>query len=200
MSRTSPVARHCLLALAALGLVTLALSLWPGPAAAEGPWPQTRKGWFIGGGLGGGTAAITHEGESSDREGGAAGSFRAGYAFTPQLGFGLESSAWSKEQEGVTVTFSTGGVALSYYPAGGLVLRGGVGLGSVKAAASEGNRTVEATESGLGLMAGAAYEFRVLRTFSLGPEVTFGYVKAESFDVNFFNVCLGLNWYFIPKN
>lgn len=185
----------------ALGLaaVLVAALLVPALASAD-PWPQTRgPGWFVGFGLGGGSAGIEIDGFDTDREGGAAGSFRVGYTFTDQVGLGLETNAWTKEENGVTFTFSAGAATLYFYPAGGLVLRGGVGVGTGSVEFDQGGFTVSADEDGFGVTVGAQYDFRVTRTFSIGPQVDFSWMSLDTVDANYVNGGLSFNWYFIPR-
>jgi len=185
------------------GFISIALvvaACVPSLCAAQGPYPSTRQGWLVGFGVGGGAAAVTANGNSSDREGGVAGSFRAGYAFQPQLSLELNSNGWSKEENGATLTFSVATAAVNYYPAQtGLVLRGGIGFGSADATVRVNNVTITGTESGFGFTVGAGYEFRVTRTFALGPQVDFGWMTLDSFDANYVNLGLAFNWYFIPR-
>ena len=182
-----------------LGMV-IAISGLMAVDARAGSHPHVRQGWLVGFGIGGGSAGLTSDGESNDREGGAAGSFRAGYAFDPRLSLELNSSLWTKEVDDVTWTFSVGTAAVNFYPgAEGLVLRGGLGVGNAEAEVQSGSTTVSVEESGFGLGAGIGYEFRVTRTFALGPQFDFGWMNLDEADVNYFNVGLGFNWYFIPK-
>ena len=177
----------------------LLATMLPSLAAAE-MHPNTRHGWLVGFGAGGGSAGLSSGGSSSDREGGFAGSFRVGYAFQPQISLELNSTAWTKEQSGTTTSFSVGTVALNYFPGGsGFVLRGGVGAGSADVSQSVGNQTISASESGFGFALGAAYEFRVLRTFALSPQIDYSWMTLSEFDANYVNFELGFNWYFIPK-
>lgn len=163
-------------------------------------YPQTREGWLVGFGIGGGTAGVSG---SSTREGGTAGSFRVGYAFQPELSIELNSTAWTKSESGTTLTFSVAGPAVAFCPLGsqglGLVLKAGAGLGTVSASSSSGSSTFTASESGFGVLAGAAYEFRLRRTFAIGPQVDFNYLSINGESANYVDFGLGFNWYFIPK-
>lgn len=174
----------------------LIMSPLPALVSAE-TYAHTRDGWLIGFGVGGGSAGIS---DASDRQGGVTGSFRAGYAFQPQLSLELNSGFWTKSEGGATTTFDVSGAALDFYPGeGGLVLRGGLGFGSADVSLDVGNQTLSASETGFGFLVGAGYEFRVLRSFAIGPEVEYGWTTLSSFDTNFVNANLGLTWYFIPK-
>ncbi len=186
-------------ACAVVSVILLAMSV-PSLAAAAGPYPQTRQGWLVGFGVGGGSAAISVDGTSSDREAGGAGSFRVGYAFQPELSLELNANTWTKTENSVTLSFSVATAAINYYPgASGLVLRGGIGAGSADATIQVGRTRISGNESGLGLTFGAAYEFRVTRTFAIGPQVDYSLAKFSDFDSNHVIGGLGFNWYFIPK-
>src|SRR5580765_6939505 len=111
------------------GATLLACTLATNALAADahtGPWPHARDGWLIGFGFGGGSAGLTVDGVSGgSREGGGTGSFHLGYAFNPEMALEFYSGAWTKSENGGTVSFSTGTAALTYFPGGqGLLLRG----------------------------------------------------------------------------
>lgn len=182
------------------GAAALVITMLSSTLAGAETYPQTREGWLVGFGVGGGSAGLSANGESSNREGGFAGSFRVGYAFQPQVSLELDSNGWSREEGGTTTTFSVGTVALNYYPGGqAFVLRGGVGFGSADVSTQVGSKTLTGSESGFGLTLGAAYEFRIMRTLALSPQVDFGWMTLSEFDANYINGGLGLTWYFIPK-
>jgi hypothetical protein len=145
-------------------------------------------------GLGGGSAALNFAGETTDRLSGTGGSFRLGYVFNPKFALGFEGNTWFKSGDGYAVTLGTFTAAVTFFPTQGLVLRGGIGGGDV-AAAGEGL----SADVGLGWTAGVAYELRVARSFAIGPQVDYGHVNLETFDRNFLNVGLSMNWYFIPN-
>lgn len=170
-------------------------------AATAGTYPQNHNGWSLGFGIGGGTAAIDVDGVgTSDREGGGMGNLRFGYPLSEQLSLALEGNAWTKTENDVTVTFSATTVGVAFFPSEGLVLRGGVGFGSTTVSADLGSVTVTETESGLGLHAAVGYDFRLARTFALGPQADFGYTTFDGGSANWFGVGLNFNWYFIPAN
>jgi len=183
----------------AIAVATLLVSVTFASAALAAMHPNTRDGWFIGLGVGGGSAGLTGNGASSDREMGSAGSLRAGYMLNPKWAIGFESNIWFKTIDGVEWTFGTYAFGVSVFPAEGLVLRAAVGAGDAEAAFSQGSSTVTATENGFGLTAGAAYEFRIARTFALGPQVDYSLVNLDSFDVNYVNFGVQVNWYILPK-
>jgi hypothetical protein len=197
MIRAFPSAKLVALASRAAAALLAAGLLWPAFANAA---PQVRaQSWFVGLGLAGGSAGIEVDGLDTDREGGFGGSFRAGYAFSEQIGLGLETNAWTKEEDDVTFTFSMAAATLYFYPAEGLVLRGGVGSGSGNVEIQVPGPDLEADEDGFGFTLGAAYEFRVGRTFALGPQVDFAWMSLDSVDANYVNAGIGFTWYFVPR-
>jgi hypothetical protein len=178
----------------ALFLVALASS------AIAGTYPQDHNGWSIGFGFGGASAGLSDDsGNSSDREGGGMGNFRVGYPLNEKVSIGLEGNAWTKSQDGVTLTFGATTVGVAFYPSDGWVMRGGVGLGSTTLSASSGNTTVTSSESGLGLHGAVGYDFRLARTFAIGPQVDAGYTTFDGGSANWFGAGVQFNWYFIPK-
>ena len=166
--------------------------------SAAGQWPHERDGVFLGVNLGGGSAGVNVAGFDSDREGGAAGNFRFGYAFQNQFGLSLEGNAWTKEADGGTWTFSVGGVAFTYYPSGqGFFVRGGIGSGSMEYERNFGSTTIKVSDSGLGLLGAMGYEFRLARKFALGPQIDYSYAKIDDdVSINYVNFTIGANWYF----
>jgi hypothetical protein len=62
----------------------------------------------------------------------------------------------------------------------------------------EGGNLVS-TETGFGVNAGLGYEFRLTRSFSLGPQIDGGFITIDSGDANWGSVSVQANWYFIPK-
>jgi len=184
---------------AVIGLAVL-VAFTSSPAAAESD-AQIRQGWLVGLSAGGGSAQTTSNAGNSDREAGIAGSVRVGYAFTPTLSLDLSSNAWGKDKSGTTVTFSFAGPMLSFYPgATGLVLRGGVGVGTTTNSTTFGNTTISSHESGVGVSVGAGYEFRVTRRFALGPQVDFTWTDQDGYNTNHVNGSLGASWYFLPRS
>jgi hypothetical protein len=182
------------------GLVCLALLVGLASVGFAGTYPQDHNGWSIGFGVGGGSAGVSNDaGQSSDRTSGGMGSFRVGYPLNPKVSLGLESNAWTKSEEGVTVTFSATTVGAAFFPSEGLVVRAGVGLGSTTLSAKSGNLTATATESGFGLTYGIGYEFRLARTFALGPQIDGGYASFNGGSSNWAGLGLEFNWYFLKK-
>ena len=143
--------------------------------------PQERHGFWIGFGFGVGSANVTCDDcGSSSRETAAAGYLKLGGTLNDHLLLGGEVNVWSKKQEGVTLTLSSGAVTLTLYPqpASGLFIKGGLGLSLVDTSFREGSSTVTIDPAyGLGLMVGAGYDVRVGKNISITPAVNFWYGK-----------------------
>lgn len=187
------------LALVAISLL-LAAPAWAGSSAHE------RNGMVLGFNVGGGSAEAKIDGDgasiSSDRETGGGGNLRLGYAVSPKVVLGLETSAWSKQvDEGEFDSTWSLGVATfgaTWYPAaGGFFMRGGIGVGRAKVEVDLGDGfTASADDTGFGLTTGMGYEWRLTRRFALGPQLDLNYVDiGDGASMNWFNVTLGLNWF-----
>ena len=177
---------HAAVVITSLGAMLLPTTAWG--------HPQTREGFFIGLGLAKGSAGFDFGSGSSDREGGSGGSFRFGWAVNPKFGLGLENNSWFTANDVAVGAIGVTTVAASFFPAEGLVLRGGLGAG-YEGAAGEGL----AGDAGFGWTIGTAYEFRVARSFAIGPQIDYTHVDLSSASANFYNIGLSMNWYFIPK-
>lgn len=189
---------HGLRTLALAALVTM---VFGATTALAGQYPQNHNGWSIGLGIGGGSAGLSVDGAgSSDREGGATGNFRVGYPLNEKLSLALESNAWTKSENSATVTFSATTIGVAVFPSEGLVLRGGVGFGNSRFSVDAGNNvTVSSTETGFGVNGGIGYEFRLARTFALGPQIDGGYASFDGGSANWFGLGLQGTWYFVKS-
>lgn len=127
------------------------------------------------------------------------GSFRLGYPLNEKVSLAMESNAWSKSENGVTVTFSAVTAGVACFPSEGLVLRGGIGLGRTTVSLVGGGATLTASESGLGLNGSVGYEFRLARTFALGPQLEAGYATFKGGSSNWVGGSLAFNWYLLKK-
>ncbi len=153
-------------------LVALAL-----PATAWAQRPQTREGFWISFGPGGGSASFDCDqcGTFPDALKGAGPTFhiRLGGTSSPQLLLGGEITGWAKDDSGI----SSGAAMLAgvayYYPSvtGGAFVKGGIGF----TAYSSDDRVDETTSAGFGILLGAGYDIRVARNFSLTPVMTLTY-------------------------
>jgi len=180
-------------AVAALVLVAATASV-----AAAGQYAQDHNGWSIGFGVGGSSAAVTVDNfGTSDREGGAMGNFRVGYPLNEMVSLSYEGNAWTKSQSGVTLTFAANTFGVALYPSEGLVFRGGIGFGSTTVSARIGNTSASQTETGLGLHVAAGYDFRIARTFAIGPQIDYGYTTFDGGHADWIGGGINFNWYFV---
>ncbi len=168
--------------------------------------PHERNGFYIGFGLGLGSANWTEgsalDGSSEDSGGGAV-NFRIGGAIRRDVLIGLESSTWARSENGATLGFQAVTAAVTYFPGNvGAYLRGGFGFGSsnfeVDTQVFGLPVNVSETDSGWALLAAGGYEWRLSNKFALGPEIEFVYfgLRGELIDtVGIINGTLQFNWY-----
>ncbi len=159
------------------------------PSGAEAQNPQTRQGFFISVGLGGGSFGCEGCG---DRETGGAGVIHLGGTLNPRLLLGADLSGWSKSEGGARITHANATAALQFYPsaASGFFVKGGLGVSTLEFEASGGGFTFSGRESGLGLTGGLGYDIRLGANFSLTPYGMFGWGNFDGGSAN--NVQLGL--------
>lgn len=147
-------------------LVLALACLLAGTAVAQRP--QIREGFWISGGLGVGSLDIACDGCESERESGLTALLAMGGTTRPGLLLGAELEGWSKDVDGVDLTFGhLSGVAYWYpRPASGFFLKGGAGVATLTADAGP---LGDESDSGIAIHAAAGYDIRVGRTLSLTP-------------------------------
>lgn len=172
-----------MLRLIGAGLLATALTVFlPAAASAQA---ADREGFWFGFGAGVGSADATCDDcddEDNDRETGLAGYVKAGWTLNPQVLLGIEGSLWTKKEEveGADVTLSMYNVSgtLTFYPSetSGFFVKGGAGLAFTDSKIEEGNTTFDTDlGNGLGLTAGAGYDFRLGESVKLTPALDFYY-------------------------
>ncbi len=189
-------------ALFLLAVMVLVSPLLAGPGAAE-QHPDLRQSWYIGGGVGWGSADgdFTVIGDIK-RQNGITGFFRFGRALNDRWSFGLESAVWEETFEDQNIKWTLATIALSatyFVPKVGLYGRAGIGLGSSFFEQSQaiGGRVVQDT-AGLEFMGAIGYEYRLLPKLALGPQIDFVYIEMDSditLKANFFTVSAQVTWY-----
>lgn len=192
-----------------LGVWSLALALFSETALAADR-PQTRKGFWVGLGVGYGSADVSCDDcESGDREGSGAGFLKLGGTLNERVLLGGEVNLWTKEQEGLTVNLYNVSATVTFYPkpSGGFFIKGGAGLSFVDTELREGNTVISVDlGSGFGALAGAGYDIRVARNISLTPAFNFYYGRpgnlkfgsetiATNWKQNVFDVSLGITFH-----
>ena len=171
-----------------LALATVLLLL--GTTALSAQKPQTRKGFWIGFGLGYGSYSCTDCGNESSYTG----YIKLGGTLNPHLLLGAESAVWSKSETGGTVTAGNVTFNAYYYPkpAGGLFLNGGVGFSRIELSGSG----ISAGETGPGLSLGAGYDLRVGSNISIVPNLQWVWGNpADGFNQNFYHLALGVTFH-----
>ena len=170
-------------AAASLGLLALAiLPPSPPPAWAQHPQrPQRREGFWIGFGLGYGSANISCDNcTSGSRTGGVTAFLKLGGTPSQSVLIGGAINGWSHSSGGATETIGNVTGSLYYYPVatGGLFLTGGLGFSGY-----EVDTSPSTSGTGWGFTGGIGYDVRVGRNVSLTPVVSFVYGALEDFDV-----------------
>ena len=184
-----------------LGVLVVALA---DPVAAA-RWGHDREGFTLGFNVGAGSATFDPSGDvdSADNEGGGAGGFRLGWAVNQNWVLLLDGNGWSKNDSGATTTVTVGGLGVSWFPQGeGFYLRAVLGPGRIELELDFGSFQVTPRADGFGGSLAVGHEWRLTRTFALGPELTFsrasfdGEGDAIDLDVSWISATAALNWYF----
>jgi hypothetical protein len=133
--------------------------------AQNRPNAQIRDGFWFSGGLGFGSLGCDRC--DGTRTNGLSGGLSLGGTITPRFLLGVGSEAWTRTENGSTLTVGTLDARVRFYPSttGGFFLTGGVGAGSVTG--STGSFTE--SESGLGMLFGLGYDVRFARNASITP-------------------------------
>jgi hypothetical protein len=174
------------------------------PSLAVAQNPQTRSGFGISFGIGGGSGAAGCDGCTGDRETGPSGYLRLGGYVRPHVFIAFESNGYVKTMDGVDITGGFYQAVAQWYPnpVTGFYLKGGAGLMSYL----ETDGVDELTVSALGIGVGIGYDARVGTNFSLTPYANLllsgkGDAKlngfSSGFDVSFnlLQIGLGFTWH-----
>ncbi len=145
-----------------------------GAGTVSAQHPQTREGFWIGFGFGGGSAHLSCGSGcafyDNFKGGGPTGYVKLGGTLSQSVLLGGEVNAWVKDVSGSTETVGNVSAALYLYPQpkSGFFLKGGVGYSTYEI--SDGGT---ATGNGFGLLAGLGYDIRVGRNISITPTGNF---------------------------
>lgn len=169
MKRFSMAALLCL-------SVTLTIGAVPGLAQH----PQTRQGFWFNGGLGYGSLGCN---DCSGRTGALSGGISLGGTLSPKFLLGVGTTGWTKSEGGVTLTVGTLDARFRFYPSatGGFFLTGGLGVGSIRVSVSGAG---SANETGVGVVLGMGYDFRIGANVSLTPFWNGFAVRSSDSDAN----------------
>lgn len=152
------------------GVVVLALAVAP---VARGQYPQRREGFWIGFGLGYGSANVTCDScQSGSRVGGVTAFVKLGGTPSPNFLIGGAINGWAHSDGRVTETISNVTASVYFYPEvrSGFFVTGGLGFSNYHV---DSDPSFDGT--GWGFTAGAGYDVRVGRNVSLTPTVNFLY-------------------------
>ena len=157
-------------------------------ASAHAQNAQIRDGFWFSGGLGYGSLGCDNC--AGSRTGGLSGGLSLGGTISPRFLLGVGSEAWSKSEQGATLTVGTLDARVRFYPSatGGFFLTGGLGVGSITGAASG----YTATETGVGMVFGLGYDVRITRNSSLTPYWSGFAMKSSNADANVGQVGLAI--------
>jgi hypothetical protein len=185
--------KHCTAIIATTALLALSLSpsLLASSALGAQEKPQTRQGFWISVGVGGGSLGCENCGDN--RETGGTAQIALGGTLSPRFQLGASSNAWAKEVNGTDITMSSLTAIAKFYPwvARGFYLSGGLGVGRI--AFKEGSVTL--SEDGTSAILGLGYDIRVGKNFSITPFLN---GVGASFDGNrsdFNQVGIGFTWH-----
>ena len=174
------------------------------PAVLAAQHPQTRDGFWIGFGIGWGSADATCDGcADTDRLSSFTSFIKLGGTLNDRVLLGGEITGWTKSESGVTETLGNMTATAYFYPnaAGGFFLKGGAGF-SVYAASNGGS----VSGTGVGLTVGLGYDIRVGGNLSLTPVADFlfgsvgdisenGTALAQGWKQNVFSLGLGVTFH-----
>jgi hypothetical protein len=174
-----------------LAALAAALVLVPNGTSAQNP--QTRDGFFIGFGLGGGSFGC--EGCGS-RETSVAGHFKLGGTINSRVLIGAESAGWTKDENGARLTHSTLLGIIQFYPSetSGFFVKGGVGISRLDVSVSGGGFSFSGGDSGAGFSGGLGYDVRVGTNFSITPYGLWAFGDHGG-SVNTAQLGVGANWH-----
>ncbi|ODS52638.1 MAG: hypothetical protein ABS36_16450 [Acidobacteria bacterium SCN 69-37] len=190
------------------GCVVMAMTLLVIPAGASAQAPGR---FLISGGGGYGSADARCDDCVGDRQGGAAGYFRLGYAVTPRLVLGGEANVWTKRESlggaSTRLRFSSVSATAAFYPdSAGFFIRGGAGLAMARLDVNARDSSLrEDLGSGFGVLAGLGYDIPISRRLSMTPGVNvsrgqigdlkaLGQTFATGWSQNVIDVTIGLTF------
>lgn len=165
-----------------------ALAALAAPARAQDKKAAVREGFWIGVGLGWGSAGVSCSScTNNERFGGAAATVALGGTLNKHMLLGGETNAWSRKESGVTETMGDVAAVLYYYPStsGTFFVKGGLGYVVYQADTDPKLET-----GGFGVSVGVGMDLYLGRTFSLTPYANFvtalgGTVKIGGTDTGF---------------
>ena len=181
----------------------------PAPVAPVAPTEQPRnqrQGFWIGFGLGDGSAGVDCSSCATDRTSGLSGNLRLGGTLSQSVLLGFESNGWIHSEQGIDETLGFGSAVVVWYPSrtGAFYLKFGLGVMSYTATDGVDDFTATAPAGSFGL----GYDFRVGRNMSITPFLNSlatsaaslklngtAFPTSEDIKVNLLQFGVGLTWH-----
>jgi hypothetical protein len=168
--------------------------------------PNTREGFWIGFGLGGGSVGVDCPTCSEDRTTNTSGYFKLGGTVSPRVLMGFESNGWTNSEVAFDESLGFASFIVAWYPSatGAFFLKGGVGAMAYVAEDGVDELTATAAAGSIGL----GIDIRIGRNLSLTPYMNifssspakfrFNDIPApagQDITANLVQIGLGLTWH-----
>ena len=151
---------------------------------------QSREGFWIGFGLGGGSYT---EDAISDRYTGGVGYLKLGTTLNEKFLLGVESNAWVKEIARIDTSHTNFSAVAYFYPSatGNFFLKLGLGFASWEA--SVGGLAI--SETGGGGVFGLGYDFRIGDNWSITPFLNSNVGRFDTGNASVIDLGVGVTWH-----
>ena len=151
---------------------------------------QTREGFWIGFGFGGGSLGVDG---GTDRDSGVGGYLKLGGTLSERFLLGAETNQWVKEESGVSVNHSNLSAVAYFYPSatGGFFLKGGLGVSRLSVKVSG----ISASEDGGGAVLGLGFDARVGDNWSITPALNFNAGALDGGNTSVTELSVGVPWH-----
>jgi hypothetical protein len=172
-------------------VVVVLVALSSAARAVRAQYPQRRDGFWLGFGLGYGSANVSCDNCSAGpRTDGVTGFLKVGGSLSRHLLIGAAVNGWSHYANGATESMANLTGSLYVYPAvrSGLFFTGGLGLSSYQV-----NTDPSWDGTGWGVTVGAGYDIPVGRNISLTPVVNYFYGAVGDVSTSG-NALVGTRW------
>jgi opacity protein-like surface antigen len=198
-------------------MITTALCICASASAAWAGKPHERQGFFVGFGFGAGAATWEWtDPDFGNNPGEVSGTLnlRLGGALRDNLVLGVEFQGWAKRWSLLTsggveigetvITLGSVTFASTWFPGNmGVYLRGGIGVSWARWEIKQTlftavPGTLEATDTGIGILGATGYEWRVTDKFTIGPQVEISWYAIDGDfikDPFIIDVSIQFNWY-----
>ena len=139
---------------------------------------QTREGFYVGGGIGRGSAVLTADSNcqlcrpfSTGRKGGLTADLRLGQSLGPHVGLEVDLNRWFHLHDPPLYSFSNASLAVSFHPGhSGFFVKAGPGLARL---ALKQSQTMTLSNIKVGFTAGVGYDVPIGRTTAVSPMATY---------------------------